>query len=185
MKELPKNPSDWITKSTKTVYDNQWISVDHHEVQNPGGGGGIYGVVHFKNTAIGIIPIDAEGLITLVGQFRYPHKQYSWEIPEGGGSKEEDPLDAAKRELEEETGLTSNIWSKVFEMDLSNSASDERSIIFLAENCSPGQSSPEETEALALVKISINELYLRVESGEIRDSLTVAAAYWLKLNRGK
>ncbi len=92
MKELPKRPNNRITKSTKTVYDNQWISVDHHEVQNPGGVDGIYGVVHFKNIAIGIIPIDSNGLITLVGQFRFSHNTYSWEIPAGGGPKREEPL---------------------------------------------------------------------------------------------
>ena len=185
MKELPKRPNDWITKSTKTIYDNQWISVDHNEVQNPSGGDSIYGVVHFKNIAIGIIPIDADGLVTLVGQFRYPHNAYSWEIPAGGGPEKEEPLEAAKRELEEETGLTSTKWSKALEMDLSNSATDEKSIIFLAENCSAGLPSPEETEALEIIKISIDELYNRVDNGEVRDSLTVAAALWLKLNRDK
>ncbi len=183
MKELPKKENDWITKSSKEVYNNQWISVHHNEVQNPGGGAGIYGVVHFKNIAIGIIPVDANGLITLVGQFRYPHKEYSWEIPEGGGPKDENPLSAAKRELEEETGLTSKKWSKILEMDLSNSASDEKAIIFLAENCFQGKSFPEESEALETIKISIEELHIRVEQGEITDSMTVAAALWLKLNK--
>ncbi len=70
-------------------------------------------------------------------------------------------------------------------MDLSNSASGERSIIFLAENCIAGVSNPEESEALEIIKISIDELYNKVDNGEVRDSLTVAAALWLKLNRDK
>ena len=72
---------------------------------SPGGSPGIYGVVHFKNRAIGVIPLDEAGYTYLVGQYRYPLQLYSWEIPEGGGPLDEDPLEAAKRELREETGL--------------------------------------------------------------------------------
>ena len=98
-----KNP--WQSLSKQMVYENKWIAVSHEEVITPTGTNGIYGKVHFKNYAIGIIPIDTDGNTYLVGQYRYAINEYSWEIPEGGGLLEHDILDAAKRELIEEVGL--------------------------------------------------------------------------------
>ena len=182
MKKLPQKANDWTTLKTQEVYDNNWIKVEHNEVKNPNGGEGIYGAVRFKNIAIGIIPISNNGNITLVGQFRYPHNKYSWEIPEGGCPLNQEPLAAAKRELAEETGLSSLQWNKVIEMDLSNSATDEKAIIYLAENCTKGKPSPEETENLEIYECSVHEFIKRVEDGEIRDSLSVTAGLWLKAN---
>src|SRR5262245_17307219 len=98
-----KNP--WTTLSSRTVYDNLWIRVREDQVTRPDGQPGIYGVVHFKNLAVGVLAIDAEGFVHLVGQYRYVLNRYSWEIPEGGCPQGEDPLAAARRELAEETGL--------------------------------------------------------------------------------
>src|SRR5690606_33199265 len=94
-------------------YENAWIKVEHRDVITPAGTPGIYGVVRFKNKAIGIVPVDDNGYIYLVGQFRYPLGEYSWEIPEGGGLLEHDPLDAAKRELKEETALVATFWERI------------------------------------------------------------------------
>lgn len=185
MKKLPVKQNDWKTNLTSTVYENAWIEVKHNEVENPGGGEGVYGVVHFKNIAIGVIPIDINGMVTLVGQFRYPQQSYSWEIPAGGGAISESKIEAAKRELSEETGMTSLNWTKVLEMHLSNSVSDEKAVLFLAEDCKFGFSNPEETESIEILRISIEELFLRVQSGEITDSLTVAASLWLKVNEAR
>lgn len=95
-----KNP--WQTLSDSIVYENNWIRVYHREVINPNGFFGIYGLVHFKNFAIGTIPTDDKGYTYLVGQYRYPLSRYSWEIPEGGGPEDQDVLMSAKRELREE-----------------------------------------------------------------------------------
>ncbi len=179
MKDQTKNP--WITLSDKHIYENPWISLTEHQVINPGGGEGIYGKVHFKNLAIGILVLDEEDNTWLVGQFRYPLNQYSWEIPEGGGPLGIDPLESAKRELLEETGITANSWTEIQRIHLSNSVSNEYGIIYLARELSFGASAPEETEELVIRKLPFEEAYQMVINGEITDSLSVAAILKVKI----
>jgi len=171
----------WKTLKTEVGYESPWIRVDHSEVLNPAGNPGTYSVVHFKNLAIGIIPIDENGYTWLVGQYRYPLKEYSWEIPEGGGDPNLDPIDSAKRELLEETGIKANNWKLISKMHLSNSASDELALIYLATDLSFHEAEPEETEELEIKKIHLSEFFKLVNSNEITDSLTVAAAQKIEL----
>lgn len=171
----------WRILSGKPVYDNKWISVTEYDVINPSGGKGIYGKVHFKNAAIGILPLDDELNTYLVGQYRFPLEQYSWEIPEGGGPLDEDILASAQRELLEETGLEATEWTKLLDFHLSNSVSDERGYIFLARGLTQKQSHPEETEDLAVKKVPFEEAYRMVEDGVITDSMAVAAILKVKL----
>ena len=173
--------NNWIKLATTHHYDNPWISVTEDQVINPAGNKGIYGIVHFKNLAIGIIPMDQEGNIYMVGQYRYVSGNYSLEIPEGGGLLGIDPLDSAKRELKEETGLQAKTWEKLFEMDLSNSVTDERAIVYLATDLLQGEPDPEETEQLSVLKIHLNEAYQMVLDGKITDSITVAAVFKMKI----
>ena len=171
-KEEIKNP--WTTLSAEIKYENRWINVTEYQVLNPSGGKGIYGKVHFKSKAIGIIPLDENDNTWLVGQFRYTLNEWSWEIPEGGGPFDELPLECAKRELKEETGLTAKRWSLLSRIHLSNSVSDEEGFIFLAEDLESGESELEETEAdLKVMKISLKEAVEMVDTGKITDSLSV------------
>ncbi|MGE0771258.1 MAG: four helix bundle protein [Cyclobacteriaceae bacterium] len=178
-----QNPvNTWKTLSTKFIYENKWIKLDEHRVLNPAGGKGIYGKVHFKNRAIGVIPLDDDQNTWLVGQFRYTLNQWSWEIPEGGGPLDQDPLDAAKRELKEETGLSANKWTEILTIHLSNSVSDEVGHVFVAENLQEGEAELEETEAdLKIWKLPLKQAIDMVMSGKITDSLTVPG--FLKLAR--
>ncbi|MCI4669643.1 MAG: NUDIX hydrolase [Bacteroidia bacterium] len=173
-----ENP--WQIKSSKLIYENPWIRVDEHQVINPSGNPGIYGVVHFQSNAIGVVPYE-NGEIWMVGQYRFPLEEYQWEIPEGGGPFDEDPLEAAKRELKEETGLTAKNWEPLLEMNLSNSVSDEWGIVYLATGLESGIASPEETEDLLVRKVSLELAYEMVEKRIIRDSLTVGAIYKMML----
>jgi len=163
------------------VYDNPWIQVTEFQVVNPSGGPGIYGVVHFKNLAIGVVPLDEQGHLWLVGQYRYPLQAYSWEIPEGGGPLEVDPLLSAQRELLEETGIRAAYWELILTMHLSNSVSDEKALIYLATGLSYHDSQPEETEQLQLRKVKLEEAYEEVLQGKITDSISVAAILRLML----
>ena len=176
-----QNP--WKIKSSKSIYENPWISITEHQVNNPSGGDGIYGEIHFKNFAIGIVAIDEQDHIYMVGQYRFPLKHYSWEIPEGGGALNGNPLDAAKRELLEETGLVAQNWKELMRMHLSNSVSDELGIIYLATQFTQFEAQPEETEQLEVKRMPFEEVYQMVISGEITDSLTVAGILRTKLSR--
>lgn len=175
LEPLPSEENPWEILSTQTCLDTPWVSVELHQVKNPAGNPGIYGVTRFKNLAIGVLPIDADGYTYLVGQFRFPMNAYTWEIPEGGGPYDLDPLESAKRELKEETGLEASDWALIQRMQLSNSATNEEAYIFLARGLTQGQSAPEENERLHIHRLPFEELYQRVRSSEITDSLTVAA----------
>jgi 8-oxo-dGTP pyrophosphatase MutT (NUDIX family) len=174
-----ENP--WKITSEKIIYDNPWINLTEYQVINPSGNPGIYGKVHYKNIAIGILPLDNELNTYLVGQYRFALGQYSWEIPEGGGILGIDPLDSAKRELLEETGLKAQSWTELQRMHLSNSVTDELSIIYLARNLQQFEAEPEETEQLIIKKIPFEEVYNMVCTGDITDSLTVAAVLKARL----
>lgn len=174
-----ENP--WQTLSSELKYDNNWISVTEHQVINPSGGLGIYGDVHFKNLAIGILPLDKDYNTWLVGQYRYPLKAYSWEIPEGGGPLVADPLDSAKRELLEETGLSARNWIEIQRLHLSNSVSDELSILYVAKDLIEGIAMPEETEQLVVKKLPFEEVYQMVLNGAITDAMSVACILKAKL----
>jgi len=165
----------WITLESRKIYENNWIGLTEHQVINPSGGKGIYGEVHFKNLAIGILPLDEELNTWLVGQYRFPLAAYSWEIPEGGGPLHLDPLDSAKRELLEETGIVAKEWQEIQRMHLSNSVSNELAIIYIARDLTMGEAEPEETEQLTLRKLPFEEAFNMVMRGEITDSMSVAA----------
>lgn len=177
------NKGDWIVKNSNEVYDNAWITVRHYEVTTPGGTAGIYGEVDFKNLAIGIIPIDTEGYTWRVGQFRFPLNAYSWEIPEGGGPLGINPLESAKRELQEEVGYAADEWTEFLQMDLSNSVTNERAVVFLAESLTFLGTSHEDTENLRLERLHFSTLYNQVLNGSIRDSISVAAVLKLAIIR--
>lgn len=165
----------WKTKTSTVVYENPWIKVSHEEVLTPKGTDGIYGVVHFKNTAIGILPIDDQGNTWLVKQSRYSLNQYTWEIPEGGCPHGEEPLDAAKRELEEEVGLQARNWEQLMTLHLSDSVTDEFCVVFIAKDLFPGTQQLEASEDIEYKKLPLIDAIEMVKRGEITDAISVAA----------
>lgn len=167
---MQNNP--WTIQNKRHVYSNAWIEVNEHQVTNPKGKPGIYGTVSFKNLALGIIPVDDSGFTWLVGQWRFPLNAYSWEIPEGGGPLNIDPLKSAKRELKEETGLTAQTWTELSRLHTSNSVCDELGILYLACNLEIGQAEPEDSELLQIKKLHLNDAVEMVMNGEITDSLS-------------
>jgi len=164
----------WKNISADEKYDNTWINVTEYKVLNPAGKPGIYGKVHFKNKAIGIIALDKDENTWLVGQWRYPLNEWSWEIPEGGGPLDKDVLESAKRELKEETGITADKWTMIQRAHLSNSVSDEEGFIYLVEELTFGETELEDSEAgMKLRKLPLKEALQMVLDGKITDSLSV------------
>jgi 8-oxo-dGTP pyrophosphatase MutT (NUDIX family) len=173
-----KNP--WKTLSGEKVYESAWIEVHKHQTVNPAGKPAIYSIVSFKNLAIGVVPLSEDGYTWLVGQWRYPLNQYSWEIPEGGGPKHEAPVEAAKRELKEETGIVAGHLEEVMRLHLSNSATDELAIVFVARDLRFEEAEPEETEDLQVKKVHITQAFDMVMAGEITDVISVAAIFKIR-----
>lgn len=171
----------WKKLTGKEIYDNPWITVEQHDVINPRGGESIYGLVRFKNRAIAVVPIDEFGNTWLVGQYRYTLDEYSWEVPMGGGPMNEEPLESAKRELREETGLTAGRWENISRIHTSNSVTDEVGYIFVAQGLTPGETDFDDTEDLAIKKLPLEEAIMMVMKGEITDSLSMAGLLKVKL----
>ena len=93
---MPGMDGRFIRRSRRVAYENPWLTVWHDEVTRPDGSPGIYGVVHFANLAVGVVAVDAQDRVVLVGQHRYSLDAESWEIPEGGVPEGEDPLTGAR-----------------------------------------------------------------------------------------
>lgn len=171
---LKAHGTPWGVTSQKVVYDNPWITLTEYQAVAPTGRPALYGKLAFKNRAIGIVPLHADGTITLVGQNRFAHANYSWELPEGGAPLDEDPLEGAKRELAEEVGLRAADWRPILTMELSNSITDEICHGFLAMDLTPAPVAPDETEDLAIVRVPFAEALDAAVAGHMPDSLTVA-----------
>lgn len=181
--EIDEQENPWQQLSSREVYENDWIRLREDKVIRPDGEQGIYGIVHFKHIAVGVIALDEEECVYLVGQYRYSLKLYSWEIPEGGCALSDDPLAAAKRELREETGLLAESWEPLGQACLSNSVTDEFAVWYLARGLTHGEQSPEGTEKLTVRRVSFDEAFAMVLKGEITDALSMLALMHLKLLR--
>jgi 8-oxo-dGTP pyrophosphatase MutT (NUDIX family) len=173
----------WTRRSRAVAYQNPWIIVYHDEVVRPDGRPGVYGVVHFRNRAVGVVALDEAGRLLLVGQYRYTLSAYSWEIPEGGAADGEGPREAAERELAEETGYAADRWGLLLRAHLSNSVSDEEAFCFLASGLRAGPARPEGTERLQVRWVPFAEALQMAERGEITDALSLLGLQCVALRR--
>jgi len=162
----------WQRRTVRLVYDNPWIRVEEFDAVAPTGKPALYGLIGMKNMAIGVLPLHADGTITLVGQHRFPLQAYSWEVPEGGGPLDTDPLISAKSELAEEAGLAAAHWQQVLAFDVSNSVTDEKGFGYLAWDLSPVDLAPDDTEEISLARVPFKQALRLAMSGHMRDLIT-------------
>ena len=180
-----ENP--WTTLSVAPQYENDWIAVDEHEVRDASERLGRYGVVRFKVVGVHVLPIDGEGRVTLVGQYRYAAGRYSWETPAGGGAPDADPLEAAKRELREETGIAARHWLELLRLTLMGSITTAQGLCFAAWDLRPAERRLDSQEVIELRRVPFAEAVEFALSGEIRDAPSIAAILALrsKAERGE
>jgi 8-oxo-dGTP pyrophosphatase MutT (NUDIX family) len=179
----PASIGPWTRRARRVAYDNAWITIWHDEVDRPDGSPGIYGVVHFANLAVGAVVLDDEDRVLLVGQHRYTLDAYSWELPEGGVPASEDPIDGARRELREETGVEADGWREILRFHLSNSISDEAGVIFAARATAHGMASPEPSEDLAVRWVEFADALAMAADGRITDAMTIMGLQRVALER--
>ncbi|WP_338011129.1 NUDIX hydrolase [Marinagarivorans algicola] len=177
----PKAIGPWQRLDSQLVYENPWVSVHHQNVITPGNTQGIYGVVHFKGTAVGVVPIDDEGNTWLVKQTRYTLGIETYEIPEGGAPVGEAPAECARRELLEEVGVHARYIEPLMTLHLSNSVTDERAEIFVATGITLGVAAPEDSEDITVLKLPLKQAIAMTLDGQITDAISVAALQRLAL----
>lgn len=184
----PARPNPWRTRASRITYDNAWIRVREDAVLRPDGIPGIYGVVEFKHRALGVVPVFDDGTTVLVGQHRYPHDVWSWEIPSGGGRFDRPADEEIRRELAEETGLIAQAWTPLGLLHTSNSVTDEVGELWLAESLVQAEADPEPTEDLSLWRLPLEEATGMALDGELIDGVTVVglcrASYLRAVRRG-
>lgn len=170
--------------SSKIVYKNPWMVVNEDEVEFPNGHRGIYGVVDKSDFAL-IIPYDGERF-HLVRQFRYPTKQESIEFPQGKheDSPDANPLELAKAELLEETGLEAKNMLHIGFFHEAPGYSNQGFHIFLATDLTQRENNLDITEAgLEKITMSVEEFEQAVSNGEISDAPTISAYGLLKIRK--
>ena len=182
---IPEDPDPYRVEGRRQVMENPWFRLREDRNRHRRGAEGRYLVVGFQRSACGVLALDAQDRVVLVGQWRYPLEQFSWELPEGGGEQDESPFEAARRELAEEAGLAADTWEPLAFFHPSNSSTDEEAFLFLARDLVPADPhhQPEANEELALRREPFAECLARVLTGEITDSLTVVALLALQARR--
>jgi 8-oxo-dGTP pyrophosphatase MutT (NUDIX family) len=181
--EPPTTIGPWTRRARRVAYENPWLTLWHDDVDRPDGSAGIYGVVHFANAAVGVVVLDDADRVLLVGQHRYTLDEYSWEIPEGGVPADEAPLDGARRELLEETGVSADGWRELVRFHLSNSVTDETGVVFAAHAVTHGAASPDPTEDLAVRWVPFHEALAMIGDGRITDAITIIGLQRVALDR--
>lgn len=166
-----ENP--WKRIESRTVYTNPWLSLREDQVIRPDGKPGIYTVIETR-IATGVVALTPDEEIYLIGQYRYPTEEYSWEIVEGGSDDGEEPLETAKRELREEAGLVAEQWAPLGgEIHLSNCISSEVGRLYIARDLTEVAPEPDETEILQVKKVPFTKALEMVDAGEIKDAKSI------------
>ncbi len=168
-----KNP--WRTLDSRLVYENPWIRVTEDQVIRPDGMPGIYGVVDIA-PSVGVLAVNASQEVALVGQWRYTRNRYCWELPVGGSkSTDTDILQAAQRELREETGYEAAQWQQLGVIDTVIGVTTERATFFRARELRHVGSQQDPEESITVRWAPFTEALDMVYREEITEAISVVA----------
>lgn len=157
----------WKIKKSQEKYLNPWIRVYEDEVIRPDGKNGICGVVEMPN-GVCILPIDKDGRLYLIDQFRYVLEGRNIEVVGGAVGKKGDFLETAKKELREEAGIVAKEFIDLGEIFPLTSVIKTSTKLFLAKDLDFVEADPEPTEQIKLLKFELKEAVKMVMDGEIK-----------------
>jgi ADP-ribose pyrophosphatase len=165
------------TLSSRLVYENRWMRLREDAIRRPDGSDGIYAVVE-KADFVVVVPLEDDGSVHLVEQYRYPLRGRFWELPQGAWEQvpEADPLAVARGELQEETGLVAGRMSCVGRLFQGCGFSTQEYRVFLAQDLRPGERRPDRDEQdLVTRRFTAAAFAAMLRDGTIRDANTLAA----------
>jgi 8-oxo-dGTP pyrophosphatase MutT (NUDIX family) len=179
MADDEQNP--WRILGKRQHYDDPWLTLVEHDVENAAGKCSTYATVHFKKRGLAVLPVDREGHVYLVGQYRFGVRRYGWEVPAGGADADEAALETARRELAEEMGFAAAQWCEILRVYISGSLTDEQAVAFVAWDLAPRRPKPDEQEVLAVRRMPFAEAVDMACGGGIADVLSVAVILRVRL----
>jgi ADP-ribose pyrophosphatase len=171
------------TTGTRIVYENRWMRVREDTIRRQDGSAGVYGIVE-KPDFVVVAPVEDDGRLHLVEQYRYPVKGRYWELPQGSWEETPgaDPLEVARGELREETGLVAARIVYVGHLFEAYGYSNQGYHIFLASGLRRSDAAPEpEEQGLVARDFSMSEVEQMMRNGGIKDATTIATLGLLRL----
>ena len=178
---MPKSSSKVRLISSKTVYDGPVFTVTTDHVQEPGGIEVRRDLIHHSGSVV-VLAVDDSGAtprVLLERQYRHAASDYLWELPAGRIDPGEKELQAAKRELLEETGYTATKWRRILKFYASPGFVAETMSVFLATGLREGEAQPEDDEIIYKRMVPLPTAVRMVLSGTIRDAKTISSVLWL------
>ena len=164
----------WERLEKRAILENPYYTMSHDRYRRPDGEAADYYYVDIAGSTL-IIPVHADGRLTLGRQYRYLFRRSGLELPKGGLPRGVDPLENARKELLEEAGLTAEKWEKIGEFAPYVGVSNECCHVFVAQNLREVGAQLEPTEEIEVVTATLEELQASIASGECWDGMTMAA----------
>ncbi|MGI6412451.1 MAG: NUDIX hydrolase [Syntrophomonadaceae bacterium] len=169
------------TIDSEQVFTGRIVKLKVDTVRLPSGNLGKREIIEHPG-AVAIVALDNEQQIWMVKQFRKPTEEVLIEIPAGTLKDNEEPLDCAKRELSEETGLQAASWKEILSYYSAPGFCSEKIYLFLATGLEAGAAHPDPDEMVETIKIPIKQAYNMIFEGKIKDGKSIIGiqyAYWL------